>query len=309
MFALMLLVRSRAWRWTRAFRAGRNALGERDYAEAEKRLRGALELGGSRGQRAAAQAALAEALYGRGRLDEASSLVKRAIELFADCFPAGHPEIARAYSLHGELCLDRGEYAQAQRCFQHALAEDQRISNQARMLFTMQRLTEALLLQGNQPRALAIAEDCAVLERVFMEDIECSEPYVAMSLPGLSFCQGDWETARRLYREKVDFFECFSGDIPGVDTGQYQMRLAAACEGAGDPAEAAGFYQAAAATYQRSLAEDHPRVAIALVRSARLLEQSGDAQQAREVYAEARGIFAQHGLSDHPELASTARAA
>jgi len=309
MLALMLFVQSAAWRWAKRFRAGRQALDEQSYAKAEEYLRDALRLSDQPGHQAAARAALAESLHRTGQLEEADRLLRRAIELFHDCFPEGHAEIARAYSLRGELCLDQGAYTDAQRCFQHALAEDQRIGNQARMLFTMQRLTEALLRQGNQPRALTIAEDCAVLEKVFMTEVAGDDAYIAMSLPGLRFCRGEWDDARRLYREKVTYFERLRKPLPGVDVGQYQLRLAAASESAGDMNDAARFYQQAAETYKRDYVADHPRVGVALVHLARVLARGGEPQQAEAVFGEARAMLTRRGLQNHPELNGEALAA
>lgn len=126
--------------------------------------------------------------------------------------------------------------------------------------------------------------------------------YIMMSLPDLRFCQGEWEDARRLYREKVEHFERLTGSAAGIDLGQYQWRLAAAAERAGDGATAATMCRRAVETYRREFAGDHPRVGVGLARLAGVLARQGEARQAEEALAEARGLLERHGLAGHPEL-------
>ena len=305
--ALLVFRQSATWRWVQAFTAGRDAIKLQHYLEAERVLRQALNLSQHPSHQAATRVALGEVLHRLGRLAEAEPHLRESTKMLEECHPEGHFEIARAYSLRGELELDRGQYAGAQRCFQHALAEDEKIANEARMLFTMQRLTEALLRQGNQNRALDVVEQCSALEDRFMRKLaerEGGGHFIMMTLPDLRFCQGEWADACRLYREKVEHFERLTGDVPGIDVGQYQLRLAAASEQTGDAATAAVMCRRAAETYRRAFTDDHPRVGISLARLAGVLSRQGDTRQAESALAEARDMLGRHGLAEHPELAA-----
>ena len=303
--ALLVLQRSATWRWVKAFNAGRDALNLQLYPEADRLLRQALAASQHPSHQAATRVALGEVLHRLGRLTEAEPHLREAAQSLEQCFPEGHFEIPRAYSLRGELELDRGNYADAQRCFQHALAEDEKTGNEARTLFTMQRLVEALLRQGNQSRALHVVQECSDRETRFMRNLaerEGGGQYIMMSLPDLRFCQGEWEDARRLYREKVDHFERLTGSVPGIDLGQYQWRLAAAAEQSGDGTMAATMSRRAVETYRRQFTEDHPRVGVSLARLAGVLARQGDARQAELALTEARDLLERHGLAGHPEL-------
>jgi tetratricopeptide (TPR) repeat protein len=300
--AVLVFRRSPAWRWTQLFHSARKAIEHQLYPQAEQLLRHATAATQNAPRLAATRVALGEVLHRLGRLPEADRHLRESIPALEACFPAGHFEIGRAYALRGELELDRGDYAEAQRCFQHALAEDERTGNQARRLFTLQRLSEALLRQGNQPRALDIVEQCMSLEREFMNRVNDGRQYILMSLPDLRFCQGEWEDARRLYQEKVEYFERLTA--PGIDVGHYQWRLAASLEHAGDHAGAAAFYRRSAETYRRSFCEDHPRVGVSLARLAVALDRAGEDDKARATRQEARDLLDRHGLAEHPELAS-----
>lgn len=309
--ALLVFLQSSTWRWVKAFNAGRDAIRLQLYPEAEALLQQALAASPHKSHQAATRIALGEALHRLGRLAEAEPHLREAAAMMEECFPDGHFEIGRAHALRGELELDRGHYADAQRCFQHALAGDAQTGNEARSLFTLQRLAEALLRQGNQSRALSIVEECSERETRFMRGLAEREggsgDYIMMSLPDLRFCQGEWEDAQRLYREKVEHFERLVGSaLTGIDLGQYQLRLAVAAEQTGDASTAVTMCRRAAETYRREFSGDHPRVGVSLARLAGVLARQGDTRQAQMVREEARDLLERHGLAEHPELAQLA---
>lgn len=300
--AVLVFQQSTAWRWLRLFRRARWAIEQRRYREAEGLLLDALRLSNHPTRQAAAFVALGETMHRLGRFPEADRYLRSALAAMEAIFPDGHFEIGRAFALRGELEIDQGDYAEAQRCFQHALAEDERLGNQARRLFTLQRLGEVVWRQGNEARALALAERCLSLERDFMNEVSprLGRQYILMSLPDVRFCQGEWDDARRLYQEKVEHFERFAA--PGIDVGHYQWRLAAALEKVGDGAGAARFYRRSAETYRRSFCADHPRVGVSLARLALALERAGEQDEARIAWREAEELLGRHGLGEHPEL-------
>jgi len=302
--AVLVFRQSAAWRWVKAFNAGRQALQQQRLPLAEQLFRQALAISDHPPRQGATRVALGEVLHRLGRFAEADRALREGLPMLEQCFPDGHFEIGRAHCLLGELELDRGDYAEAQRCFQRALAEDERTGNTARRLFTLQRLTEALLRQGNQARALDVVEQAMALEREFMSTVTAGQerPYILMSLPDLRFCQGEWEDARRLYQEKVEHFERLTA--PGIDVGHYQLRLAAALEQMGNSAAAAGVYRRAAETYRREFSDGHPRVGVSLARLAGALERAGQAPEARAAREEAVDLLDRQGLGEHPELAA-----
>jgi ketosteroid isomerase-like protein len=99
-----------------------------------------------------------------------------------------------------------------------------------------------------------------------------------MMQPDLHFCRGEYEDARRLYREKVDFWASHPACPPLVDLARLETCLAAAEARMGHLAEAVEMYSRAEATLRTEFCESHPKtVAVRAARAVVMhqMEQAG----------------------------------
>jgi tetratricopeptide (TPR) repeat protein len=144
------------------------------------------------------------------------------------------------------------------------------MGNTAGVIFDLQRLGDALLRQGRRDEAEEALDRALVLEtQVVAEQMAkqgknpAEHRVISWSLPDLHFCREQYEDARRLYREKVDFWEQSAARPDNVDLGHLQMRLALADLHTGHRAEAREMYARAEKTYEREWGEDHPKIVAA----------------------------------------------
>jgi hypothetical protein len=91
---------------------------------------------------------------------------------------------------------------------------------------------------------------------------------ISWSLPDLHFCREQYEDARRLYREKVEFWEKSVTRPDNIDLGHLQMRLAVCEERTGHRDAAIEMYTRAASTFAREWGEEHPKTVAARERKA-----------------------------------------
>ena len=84
-----------------------------------------------------------------------------------------------------------------------------------------------------------------------------------MSMPDLYFCREQYDDARRLYREKVEYWEKQVTRPDNINVGHLQMRLAFSEARTGSVAAAFEMYARAEATFQREWCGLHPKVTAA----------------------------------------------
>jgi tetratricopeptide (TPR) repeat protein len=218
----------------------------------------------------------ATVLYRQGKMGEAEDLFRRG---FSHTQAAGcYPEMKPAYLVWGDLCTDEGRHPEAERHYRMALQGEEQTGNLAMMIFDLQRLGDSLIRQGRRDEAEEVINRAMVLEtRVVHEQMarQGKNPgehrVISWSLPDLHFCREQYEDARRLYREKVEFWEKSVTRPDNIDLGHLQMRLALSEARTGHQAEAIEMYTRAEQTFEREWGEGHPKVVAARQAKAALM--------------------------------------
>jgi tetratricopeptide (TPR) repeat protein len=217
-------------------------------------------------------------LYRQGRMGEAEDLFRRG---FSHTRAAGcYPEMKPAYLVWGDLCADEGRHSEAEQHYRVALQGEEQIGNLAGMIFDLQRLGDSLIRQGRRDEAEEAINRAIVLEtHVVYEQMarQGKDPgehrVISWSLPDLHFCREQYEDARRLYREKVAFWEKSVTRPDNIDLGHLQMRLALAEARTGHREEAIEMYRRAEKTFEREWGEGHPKVVAAREAKAALIHE------------------------------------
>ena len=199
---------------------------------------------------------------------EADDLFKRG---FSHARRSGcYPEMKPAYRAWGDLCADEERHEEAEQRYRIALQGEEQIGNRAGMVFALQRIGNSLICQGRRSDAEEIIESALALEtEVVNEQMRKrgknpNEHHVSSwSLPDLLFCREQYEEARRLYKEKVAFWEKSGARPDQIDLGHLQMRLAVSATRTGHLAEALDLYTRAEKTFEREWGEGHPKAASA----------------------------------------------
>jgi tetratricopeptide (TPR) repeat protein len=219
----------------------------------------------------------ASVLHRQGKMREAEDLIRRGIsKAKAACLPRF--QVAQGYLCWGDLCADEGRFQEAEGHYRKALEGDDQSGNLAGAVFDLQRLGDALLHQERRAEAEEIINRAIVLETQVVHAQLTSEgknpaehPILSMSVPDLLFCREQYEDARRLYREKVNFWEQQVTRPDNVELGRLQMRLAFAEARTGHSEEAMEMYTRAEATFVREWGERHPKAVLAAEAKAQLL--------------------------------------
>jgi len=227
---------------------------------------------------------LATLLYRQGRMREAEDLFRRG---FAHTRTAGcYPEMKPAYVVWGDLCADEDRHDEAERHYRLALQGEDQAGNGAAMVFVLQRLGDSLLHQGRREEAEEVIERAIQLETQIVNEQmarQGKDPgehrVVSWSLPDLEFCRQRYEEARRLYREKVAFWESSVTRPANIDLGHLQMRLAVSEIHTGHLPEALEMYARAQSTFEREWGEGHPKAVSAREAKAALTRRLSEASQ------------------------------
>jgi tetratricopeptide (TPR) repeat protein len=227
------------------------------------------EPGRSRGE-AMIEIECAEALYRQAKMREAEDLLRKGLAKGVVCYPKGHQLVQNGYLLWGDLCVDEQRYAEGGSHYRKALEGDEHTGNTAMMIFDPQRLGDALVRQQRRDEVREVIERAIALEtsvvhqQLAREGKNAGEFVItSMSMPDLHFCREQYGDARRLYREKVEYWEKQVTRPDNVDVGHLQMRLAFSEAQTGEVAAAVEMYTRAEATFQREWGESHPKVAAA----------------------------------------------
>lgn len=208
-------------------------------------------------------------LHRQGKLREAEDLIRRGLSK-AKAARIREFEIAQGYLCWGDVCADEGRYREAEDHYRKALEGDERGGNLAGTIFDLQRLGDSLIHQERRVEAEEILSRAMVLETQVVHAQLANEgknpaqhPVISMSLPDVHFCREQYEDARRLYREKVNFWEKQVTRPDNVDLGRLQMRLAFAEARTGHSEEAIEMFSRAEATFTREWGERHPKAVLA----------------------------------------------
>ena len=251
-------------------------LKRRDWQAAERLFRDGLEIaqtmrepGRSRAQ-ALIEIECAESQYRQGRVREAEDLLLKGLAKAGTCYPKGHGLVQNGYLLWGDLCVDEQRYSEAESHYRKALEGDEHTGNTAMMIFDLQRLGDALIRQERREEAREVIERAIALEtsvvhqQLEREGKNAGEFVItSMSMPDLHFCREQYDDARRLYREKVEYWENQVTRPDNINVGHLQMRLAFSEAQTGNVTAAIEMYARAEAPFQREWGELHAKVAAA----------------------------------------------
>jgi tetratricopeptide (TPR) repeat protein len=219
----------------------------------------------------------ASVLHRQGKMRDAEEMLRRGI---SKAKAAGLPEyqVAQGYLCWGDLCADESRFQEAEGYYRRALEGDDKAGNLGASVFDLQRLGDSLLHQERRAEAEEIINQAIMMEIKVVHAQLTNEgknpvehPVVSMSLPDLHFCREQYNDARRLYREKVNFWEKQVTHPDNIDVGRLQMRLAYSEARTGHAEEAIEMYARAEATFAREWGERHPKAALAREAKAKLM--------------------------------------
>ena len=265
--------------------AAQRACKRRDYQTAARNFRDAHATAGKLREpkksliESQIEIAWATLLYRQSKLAEAEDMLRRGFSRTrtAGCYPRMKP----AYVVWGDLCVDQGRHIEAEGHFRTALEGEEQIGNKAGMIFDLQRLGDSLIRQGRREEAEEVLNRAIVLETEVVHAQmarQGKEPgtqrIIAWSLPDLHFCREQYEDARKLYSEKVEYWEKSVTRPDNIDLGHLQMRLAMSDERTGHRAEAIEMYTRAEQTFVREWGDGHPKIAAARQARAALLGEN-----------------------------------
>jgi tetratricopeptide (TPR) repeat protein len=208
----------------------------------------------------------ASVLHRLGRLRSAEDFFREGL-VKADAVNLRlYPAYNFAYMGWAGLCMDEDRFPEAIQLYRKVVSLAEQNQDAGGLVFGLQRLADALLAADNRTEAEEVVNRTMTLETqvVHAQLIRSGKnpaqhQITSMSLPDLHFARGQYEDARRLYRDKVDFWEKQVTRPDNIDVGRLQMRLAFSQAQTGHSAEAIEYYSRAEATYEREWCEGHPK--------------------------------------------------
>jgi tetratricopeptide (TPR) repeat protein len=250
--------------------AAQHACKRRDYAGALRFCRESYETAGQlkEPQKSQIQAKIeiqwATLLYRQGDIHQAEEMFQRGFQHARET--GCYPEMKPAFLVWGNLCADVGRHLEAEQHYRLALQGEEQTGNLAGLIFALQRLGDSLIRQERRQEAEEVLNRAIVLEtQVVHEQMvrqgknPANHRIISFTLPDLHFCREQYEDARRLYKEKVEFWERSVTRPDNIDLGHLQMRLASAEARTGHPAEAVEMYTRAEKTFEREWGSEHPK--------------------------------------------------
>jgi tetratricopeptide (TPR) repeat protein len=300
--------------WVRA----EGAFARRSWQEAESLYRQTLAVASRRNPQSNycrhCQVQIARIRYRLGELDEAESLFQEALTGWQPDAPQVFDDLCFGHVTWGQLCLDRGRYAEAQEHMRKATLLRENQGNRGWLIMELQALGDALLRQDKFDEAEQVLTRCNDLERQVIHESLVSEGknpgaavMISMSQPDVYFSQRRWPEALKVYQEKVTHWERSLTRPDNVDVGHLQMRLGEVQAHLGDASAAAETYRHAAESFKRDWSGEHPRVARALGRLSQALGASNQVEDARRVAKSALQLFESNGIPQHPEAEACRR--
>jgi tetratricopeptide (TPR) repeat protein len=246
--------------------AAHNATTKKDWATAKKFLTLAREKAGKLKEPLLSQmTAVVElqwgtVLYLQGNFEEAEEMLRQGLVKARAALAPGANVLMYGDVAWGELCTDSGRHAEAEVIYRRVLAVDEERGNIGGAIFDLQRVADCLIRQDRRVEAM-----CEIRRAMDMEASIVKGNPISMCLPDLVFCREEYEEARKLYREKVEYWQQQANVPEQIDVGRLQMRLAISEARTGHAAEANEMFTRAAATYEQTLGANHPKVAAARV--------------------------------------------
>lgn len=252
----------------RQMELARQALGRMRSGALRDEMRGEIDL-------VAAQAA-----YWQGNLDQTIVYARSSIaHLERSASPYRGTHISLASHLRGDAHFDRAELDQAVEQFRVAAQAVSFDRDPSLAIFSLQRLSDALLEQQRFAEARSVIEQCvryehevatAALEREGKDP--GATPVVAMTAPDLSLANRDFAQAERLFREKVEFWSKMSARPDSIDVTRYLFHLATAIQAQGRKEEAIETLRQACQRAELDFGAAHPRTCRARAKLAAIVE-------------------------------------
>jgi len=197
-------------------------------------------------------------LYRQGKFEEAEELLRQGLVKARAGLPPGANVLMYGDVAWGDLCTDSGRHEEAEQHYRRVLHVNEDRGNIGGAIFDLQRVADCLIRQERRIEAL-----CEIRRGLEMEAKIVKGDPVSMVQPDLVFCREEYEEARKLYRAKAEMWER-EGNVPDmIDLGRLYLRLAVSEARTGHTAEANEAFAQAEKAYQRTLAEDHPKLTAA----------------------------------------------
>jgi tetratricopeptide (TPR) repeat protein len=227
---------------------------------------------------------LAMVLHRQGKMREAGDLYRQGYSKVTAESRQEQVLVCQGYLCWGDLCTDEGRYHEGEIHYRQALEGDEKMGNIAGTVFDLQCLADSLIRQDKRVEAEEIIHRAIAVEtKVVHEQLlrqgknPAEHSVISMSVPDLHFCREQYEDTRRLYREKVAFWETQVTRPDNIDLGHLQMRLALAEARTGHRAEALEMYTRAESTFRREWCEEHPKALAARAAKDALVEDVAQA--------------------------------
>ena len=272
--------------------------------------RAARRLDTDKAENAEVEAAIHRALgvtYGSlGMYDTAESHLRVALSAMPTGSPEGRAEVAAVESELADVVSSRGDRAEAERLYAHALGVFDALGmrEDLRRADALNGLGEVLRNRGDDVGAEAHYREALGIRRRLLGSRDIA---VAESLNNLAVVmhgRNNLAEAERLYREALQIVRSARGDDhPGV--AATLTNLATVVASRGDLAAAEPLYREALTIRRRILGEDHPDVTFTMYSYADTLNALGRYQEA---IALCRDVLARRGHSlpeRHPVVAAS----
>jgi tetratricopeptide (TPR) repeat protein len=221
--------------------------------------------------------------------------------------PAQHHDIAVILNGLALLYESQGQYNEAERLFQEALAIDRAIlPNHPKLATTLNNLAELYRSQGKYNEAEPLYQEALTIDRASLSP---NHPDLAGDLNNLALLyqsQGKYNEAEPLYQEALTIGRA---SLPPnhPQLANHLNNLAELYRSQGKYNEAEPLYLEALTIKRASLPPNHPNLAVTLNNLARLYELQEKDNEAEPLYQEALAIFEQSLGIDHPNTVTCRR--
>ena len=245
-----------------------------------------------------------------GRLADAGPPVERSISLRRQHAP-GHPDVAAALEILGNLRFLAGDAAGASRIWSEArgIVERSLGPDNVAVAELLNRLAVAETADGNLPKARTLREQALGIGERWLAP--CN-PYSAIFVNDLAIsfrAEGESSEARRLYRKASAILDdCVkkTGVSPNPSTrATTALNEAATAAEVGDWAEAERLYRTSVDMWSKTLGADHPFVARGLDGLADVAAAQGRFDAARRLYEQVLAMRRRTLGPAHPQVAWT----
>ena len=245
-----------------------------------------------------------------GRLADAGPPVERSVSLRRQHAP-GHPDVAAALEILGDLRYLAGDMAGASRIWSEArsIVERSLGPDHVAVAELLNRLALAETADGNLPKARTLREQALGIGERWLAP--CN-PYSAIFVNDLAISfrkEGNSSEARRLYRKASAILDdCVkkTGVSPNPSTrATAALNEASTAAEVGDWAESERLYRTSVDMWSKTLGADHPFVARGLDGLADVAAAQGRFDAARRLYEQVLAIRRRTLGPAHPQVAWT----